>query len=134
MRDEPINSRRPFNATDLTRLRSIAETEDKGGRRWQWSGGYPQTVTRLGDAVLIANTFDNPDSPSPAAEFIAAFDPPTVLRLLDEVMPQVIAFEELRHSVEIVMVPTPHGPERLLYIPLTVVERLLDQAKPSAGK
>lgn len=65
-------------------LRRVAEAADADGREWEWSGGYPQTVTRIGDAVLIANTFEGPDWPSTIAEFIATFDPPTVLALLAE--------------------------------------------------
>jgi hypothetical protein len=68
---------------DFEPLRRVAEAADKGGRPWVWNGGYPQTVIREGDAVLIANTYEEPDHPSTTAEFISTFDPPTVLMLLD---------------------------------------------------
>lgn len=64
-------------------FRSVAEAADNGGRPWEWSGGYPQWIIRQGDAVLIAETYEGPDFPSTIAEFIATFDPPTVLGLLD---------------------------------------------------
>lgn len=83
MYDDP----RTFTLDELDRLKRIAASADSGGRRWQASGGYPQSISRLGDAVLIAQTFVDPDSPSTEAEFIAAFDPPTVRRLLEEVVP-----------------------------------------------
>lgn len=87
-REPMYDGPRPFSVRELAELRAIAEREDKGGGRcWTWSGGYPQTVTRMGDATLIASTYQDPDTPSPPAEFIAAFDPPTVLRLLAEAVP-----------------------------------------------
>jgi hypothetical protein len=74
--DAPIN---------MDVLRSIAEAADHGGRHWSWTGGYPQQVIRVGDVMLVAETYEGPDFPSTLAEYIAAFDPPTVLALLDEI-------------------------------------------------
>lgn len=71
------------NGLDLMGLRATAERADADGRRWLWEGGYPQTVLREGDVVLVANTFESPDHPSIFAEYIAIFGPPTVLALLD---------------------------------------------------
>lgn len=69
---------------DLDHLWLVASAANRGGadQPWEWTGGYPQTITRIGDAVLIANTYEGPDFPSTIAEFIATFDPPTVLELL----------------------------------------------------
>lgn len=67
----------------LARLRSVAEAADADGRKWYWRGGYPQSIIREGDVVLVAQTLTNPDHRPEFAEFIAAFDPPTVLALLD---------------------------------------------------
>ena len=71
-------------------LRRVAEAADDDGRPWTWraseaggSGGYPQTILRVGDVVLVANCYESPDYPARFAEFIATFDPPTVLALLD---------------------------------------------------
>jgi hypothetical protein len=64
-------------------MRRVAEAADADGRPWEWTGGYPQRVTREGDVVLVAETFNDPDAPHPFAEFIATFDPPLVLWLLD---------------------------------------------------
>jgi hypothetical protein len=66
----------------LTELRKVAEAADDGGRAWTWKGGYPQTVLREGDVILVAQTFTDPDHVARFAEFISTFDPPTVLRLL----------------------------------------------------
>lgn len=75
---------------DLTKLRQIARAADHGGRPWFWhaseaadKGGYPQQVIREGDVALIATTYDEPDNRAITPEYIAAFDPPTVLALLD---------------------------------------------------
>src|ERR1035441_2293123 len=80
----PPRTRHELRDGDVVRGRymTLAEAADADGRPWEWSGGYPQTVTRTGDAMLIANTFEGPDFPSTIAEFIATFDPPTVLALL----------------------------------------------------
>ena len=67
---------------DLDALERIAQAADADGRPWEWKGEYPQTVIRIGDVALVADTFEDPDSPSRFAEFIATFDPPTVLALL----------------------------------------------------
>lgn len=74
----------------LGELRRVAEAADADGREWTWkasesdgSAGYPQHILRVGDVVLVAQTYDDPDRPATFAEFIAAFDPPTVLALLD---------------------------------------------------
>lgn len=69
---------------DLLDLRRIALAADHGARPWVWKGGSTsQTVLRKGDVVLVAQCFENPDRRAVFAEFIATFDPPTVLRLLD---------------------------------------------------
>jgi hypothetical protein len=62
----------------------VAEAADADGRSWEWEGGYPQRITRTGDVVIVADCFESPDAPSRFAEFIAIFDPPTVLALLTE--------------------------------------------------
>lgn len=83
----------PFTADEVADLRRVAWAADRGGRPWSWHPSLNperpgvQTVDREGDAVLIANCFDEPDVRMCTAEYIAAFDPPTVLRLLDEVVP-----------------------------------------------
>lgn len=41
---------------ELWNLRAIAKRADADGRRWMWAGGYPQTVVRVGDVVLVAET------------------------------------------------------------------------------
>lgn len=70
---------------DLVHLRAVAEAVP--ARRWEWSGrganGYPQQVIGQGDASLVAECYESPDHPSAFAEFIATFDPPTVLALLE---------------------------------------------------
>jgi hypothetical protein len=75
---------------DLTALRRVARATDKGGRPWVWHAseaegraGYPQHVLREGDVGLICETYDEPDHPATTPEYIATFDPPTVLALLD---------------------------------------------------
>lgn len=67
----------------LDELRRVASAADDLARPWTWEGGYPQTVLRVGDVILVAQCFEEPDRPSVFAEFIATFDPPTVLQLLD---------------------------------------------------
>jgi hypothetical protein len=67
---------------NLDHLRAVAEAADENGREWEWQGGYPQRITRVGDVVIVADCFESPDHPSRFAEFIATFDPPTVLALL----------------------------------------------------
>lgn len=66
----------------LFMVASAANSEGMN-RPWEWGGDYPQVISRQGDAVLIANTYDSPDHPARMAEFIATFDPPTVLALLE---------------------------------------------------
>jgi hypothetical protein len=71
----------------LTELRNIAEAADNGAS-WEWDHAYPQRITRVGDVTLVADCFEDPDNyrvagPSRFAEFIATFDPPTVLALLE---------------------------------------------------
>lgn len=68
---------------DLTSLRTVAEAANADGRPWVWEGGYPQRVLREGDVVIVADCSEDPDHPSRFAEFIATFDPPTVLWLLN---------------------------------------------------
>lgn len=70
-------------ALDLDHLRAVAKRADADGRPWTWAGGYPQAIVREGDVVLVAETFENPDMTADFAEFIATFDPPTVLALLE---------------------------------------------------
>ncbi len=65
----------------LPDLRRVAEAADNGNP-WEWEHAYPQRITRVGDVVLVADCFEDPDSPSVFAEYIATFDPPTVLALL----------------------------------------------------
>jgi hypothetical protein len=70
---------------DFDRLEKIAEAANSGVRPWVWETnekGYPQQIVRQGDAALIAETYDGPQHPPRNAEFIAAFDPPTVLALI----------------------------------------------------
>lgn len=71
---EPLN---------IAALQRVAESANDFDRPWEWEHAYPQRVTRVGDVALIAECFEDPDSPSRFAEFIATFDPPMVLRLLD---------------------------------------------------
>ena len=66
----------------LDHLFAVAQAADEGGRPWEWQGGYPQSVLRVGDVVVVADVFESPDAPSRFADFIATFDPPTVLSLL----------------------------------------------------
>ena len=70
---------------DFDKLQEIAEAANSGVRPWEWrtnAKGYPQQIIRQGDAALIAETYDGPQHAPRNAEFIAAFDPPTVLALL----------------------------------------------------
>lgn len=67
---------------DLDHLWIVATAADANGRPWEWSGEYPQRVLRIGDVAIVAETFQDPDSPARFADFIATFDPPTVLALL----------------------------------------------------
>jgi hypothetical protein len=78
-----------ISAEERERLEGIALAADHGDRPWVWkaseadgSGGYPQQIIRDGDATLVATCYDAPEYPATKAEFIATFDPPTVLRLL----------------------------------------------------
>lgn len=73
---------------DLSTLRRVAEAADDERRPWEWQGGYPQRVSREGDVVVVADCFEDPDHPSRFAEFIATFDPPMVLWLLDLLGPE----------------------------------------------
>jgi hypothetical protein len=82
-----------FSAEEVESLWRIAWAADRGSRAWSWHPSHNparpgvQTVDREGDACLIANCYDEPDERMCTAEYIAAFDPPTVLRLLKEVVP-----------------------------------------------
>jgi hypothetical protein len=67
---------------DYTALLRIAILANAYDRPWEWQGGYPQRVVRVGDMVVVADTFESPDRPPRFAEHIAAFDPPTALALL----------------------------------------------------
>jgi hypothetical protein len=75
---------------DLTALRRVAVAANRDSKRWFWkpsekdgAAGYPQIVLREGDVGLICETYDSPDRPAITPEFIATFDPPTVMALLD---------------------------------------------------
>ena len=89
LRRERHHERAATVTVDVNRLRVVAESADRDGRPWAWTGvgghGYPQRIIRVGDAVLMAECYDDPDTPDPTAEFISTFDPPTVLALLDAV-------------------------------------------------
>jgi hypothetical protein len=69
---------------DTERLRKVATAADDDGRPWLWGGKYPQRVLRVGDTLIVADCFEDPDSPSRFAEFIATFDPPTAIALVAE--------------------------------------------------
>jgi hypothetical protein len=69
------------SAADFDTLRRIAENADADGRPWEWQGGYPQRIVRVGDGVVVA---DMVGRLARFAEHIATFDPPTVLALLAE--------------------------------------------------
>ena len=81
------------NPLDIVRLAAIAEAVNDDDRAWAWRVNKPdahQTVFRMGDAALIAETFDSTSNaphvdgrPVGTAEYIATFDPPTVLALLN---------------------------------------------------
>lgn len=78
-----------FSTEERQRLEAVALAADHEDRPWSWkaseadgSGGYPQQIVRDGDAALIATCYDAPEFAATKAEFIATFDPPTVLRLL----------------------------------------------------
>jgi hypothetical protein len=45
---------------------------DAPPRPWVWTGGYPQAITAVGPATLVANTFHDPDSVAHEAELICA--------------------------------------------------------------
>lgn len=91
-RDAPL-----IDAESRALLRTIAQAADTvggnggGGRRWVAQPslnpehpGYPQSIVRMGDVVLIATTYDEPTGPLTLAQYIAAVSPPVVLALLDE--------------------------------------------------
>ena len=63
----------------LAELRKIAEETRPGGG---WTADVYQVNDEDGHQVYGADAYG--DGTSPAAEHIAAFDPPTVLALLDE--------------------------------------------------
>jgi hypothetical protein len=78
-----------MSAETLRRAASVlrARAEAHEGREWRWTGvgehGYPQQVIALGNAALIAETYNGPDWPHPAAEWIATVDPAVGLALAD---------------------------------------------------
>jgi hypothetical protein len=72
----------PNGVDRLAHLRQVAQAADNGSP-WEWEHAYPQRVTRIGDVVLVAECFENPDMPSRFAEFIATFDPPVALALVE---------------------------------------------------
>jgi hypothetical protein len=51
------------------RYRQLAADATPGP--WDWRGGYPQTITNPG-AILVANTYIDPDTRAYDAELIAA--------------------------------------------------------------
>jgi hypothetical protein len=70
---------------ELDNLEGVALMADHGGRRWvhrRSDKGYPQTILREGDVVLVAECFEGPQYPPLFTDFITTFDPPTVLRLI----------------------------------------------------
>lgn len=71
---------------DLDHLEGVALMADHGGRPWvlrlEQPKGYPQTVLRQGDVVLVAECYEGPQYPPIFGDFITTFDPPTVLRLI----------------------------------------------------
>ena len=87
----------------LDRLREVAEAADNGSP-WEWEHAYPQRITRVGDVILVADCFEDPDSPSRFAEFIATFDPPTALALVE------IA-RAARHTADDHRIPEPYVAE-----------------------
>lgn len=72
---------------DLDHLEGIALMADWGGRPWvlrlEQPKGYPQTILREGDVVLVAECYEGPQYPPIFGDFITTFDPPTVLRLIE---------------------------------------------------
>lgn len=76
-----------MSADLLNRAAEVLEAEAKAheGRTWVWTGvgehGYPQQVTSLGNAALIAETYNGPDDPHPAAAYIARMHPGVGLAL-----------------------------------------------------
>ena len=85
----------------LAELRKIAEETRPGGG---WTADVYQVNDGDGHQVYGADAYG--DGTSPAAEHIAAFDPPTVLALLDEV-------EELRRRLD--AVKARHAPVTVRY-------------------
>jgi hypothetical protein len=81
LRDRSTDELRQAAAT----LRERAEAFE--GRVWTWTGvgehGYPQQVHALGNAALIAETYNDPDMIHPAAEWIATVHPAVGLALAD---------------------------------------------------
>lgn len=83
----------PLAEIDEARLRAVANAVGDRPRDWEWTGvgehGYPQQVISQGNVHLIAEVYESPDHPSSIAEYIATFDPKTVLALLDLAFPPV---------------------------------------------
>lgn len=81
-RDEPTPQ-----PLDLAALEGIALMADHGGRGWVHRAprkGYPQNIYRHGDSVLVATCYEGPETYPPIfCDFIEAFDPPTVLALIN---------------------------------------------------
>jgi len=72
---------------ELDAVEGAALMADHGGRRWllrQNAKGYPQTVIRDSDVVLVAECFEGPEYPPVFADHITTSDPATVLRLIAE--------------------------------------------------
>lgn len=78
---------------DLDHLEELANAFSEGlapsWRRWTWiagkNGGYPQRVLSVGNVLLVAETYDDPDRGATVAPYLAALDPGTVLALVAEV-------------------------------------------------
>lgn len=73
---------------ELAEVEGCALMADHGGRRWIRKDplkGYPQTIFRDGDVVLVAQCYEGPETYPPLfADHIARSDPATILRLTAE--------------------------------------------------
>lgn len=74
---------------ELDEIEGAALVADHGGRRWfrrDPTKGYPQSIIREGDGVLVADCYEGPEVYPPFfADHIARSDPATVLRLVAEI-------------------------------------------------
>lgn len=75
---------------DTAALRALADAlpDSLHRRPWTWAagriGGYPQHVLSVGNVLIIAETYDEPDAGATTAPYIAALDPATVIALCDK--------------------------------------------------